>query len=562
MRLTIGAVLLSLLFSPVLHAQPDSLLHVSYAKRCDFITSLTRYITTPEVGQKAYDTLESLIQFAKENNDPAFATQLEFEKYRIHKYTDESDYKVEVKKIKKAIEKGYVYEGAEAYQIMSDRLWRTQKERESAEAALQAYELYKSMSLEEFPPRVRFQHKLATIYYHYHNYEKAKQLLLELVATGKASEYEVLGPFLNTLAMIYKVEENHDSAIHYLKILYKDELGLGGPLHQKLAAGNIGEMYRQTKQYDSALKWLKMDLATSKSRGKKGQAIFTSYVVVADVYLKKNDIRKAVEYIDSARQVKAEVSKVKYIYLFYSTYASILRAAGRQEEALECMDSLLIYKDSLTRQTDYSKLQSAEKVVADAKNAAKILKLENARDKSVWVRNFSIALVVFISVLTLLLINRSRLRHKAKELKLENEKNLAVAELAEFTLKLSERNHRLSLLEKEISELTNEQDIASRNEIINELRQSTILTDEEWDDFRILFEKVHSGYIQKVKDIYPDVTPAELRYITLTKLGMNNKEMANVLGIGTNTVRNYKFRLRKKFDLSESDDLEQMIKHI
>jgi DNA-binding CsgD family transcriptional regulator len=562
MRLTIGLLIFSLFLSKELYAQPDSLLHTSYAKRFDYVFSLGNLLTDQQDPKRSLDTLEILSTSAKRNNDPAFAMQLSFIKFKIEGYLTTSIFEKELAHVKEAQNNGYKYEAAYGYYFLSEWLWYVDKKTEAVETALSAYVLYRSASPAEFPSRIRFQHKLATYYFYFHNNDRAKQLLLELTTPDPQTAYKTLGSFVNTLALIYRDQGNHDSSILYLKILYEDQLNLVGDEAQNLAAGNIGGIYYNIKEYDSSLKWLKYALATSVKMGKKDRAFFDSYVAIADVYLRKNDLAAAKMYIDSARHIKWAISNLEYIRQFHSAYASLLRASGKPSEALIYMDSVLIYTKLRAAQIDKSKLLEAEKRVAEARNDAEILRMESVRSKSLWVRNFAIALIVFISVIALLLINRSRLRHKEKELMMEKERNMAVIELGEFTAKLTDRNRRLSELEDEIKELTSEQDIAAKNKIIAQLQQSTILTDDEWDNFRSLFEKAHSGYIQKVKDLYPDITPAELRYMTLTKLGMNNKEMANVLGIGTNTVRNYKFRLRKKFALSEDDDLEQMIKGI
>ena len=47
----------------------------------------------------------------------------------------------------------------------------------------------------------------------------------------------------------------------------------------------------------------------------------------------------------------------------------------------------------------------------------------------------------------------------------------------------------------------------------------------------------------------PQITPAEQRIILLAKLGFNNKEMANVTGVSSETIRSVISRMRKKFGL-------------
>ena len=90
-------------------------------------------------------------------------------------------------------------------------------------------------------------------------------------------------------------------------------------------------------------------------------------------------------------------------------------------------------------------------------------------------------------------------------------------------------------------------------------KKSTILTDDEWEYFRQLFEKVHAGYLQRLKEKFPGLTPAETRFMALSKLNLSSKEMAGTLGVGTDAIRQYRSRLRKKLNLTEEDNLQELI---
>jgi DNA-binding CsgD family transcriptional regulator len=551
-----------LLFSSTLHAQPDSLAHVSFARRWQYVRNLGNFLGHQQNKKISFDSLDKLIASSKQLNDPAFTFQLACLRYWSEGWVDMSNYKRELEFVRNGARKGYRYEAADAYHHISIWLWVMDLKTEAVETALSGYELYKHSSKEDFPPIVKYQHELATYYYRFQNYQRAKQLLLEIARPGYGSAYEVLGPFLNTLALIYREEKKYDSSIYYLKMLHEDKLNIIREPMEAIAAGNIGGIYNLCKQYDSAIKWTRYDLEYNLKSKTRHPPIFLNYVTLAEIYLKNNDIVSAKRCFDSATQVKSGVFQLKHLQYYHNVAARLYRALGKPAVALLYMDSLYEFTDSIHKNGDRSILLEAENRIANANNTAFVLRMENARNKSLWVRNFAIALLLFISVVGLLLVNRSRLRHKARELRLENEKNKAEAELGRFIFELSDRNQKLSQMEEDIRELSNEQDITLKNEIISELRQSTILTDEQWDTFRGLFEKVHGGYIQKVKDKYTELTPAEVRYVTLTKLGLNNKEMANILGISTNTVRNYKFRLRKKLGLSDEDDLDQAVKNI
>ena len=98
-----------------------------------------------------------------------------------------------------------------------------------------------------------------------------------------------------------------------------------------------------------------------------------------------------------------------------------------------------------------------------------------------------------------------------------------------------------------------------QSEALNELRLSAILTDKDWEEFRNRFEKVHGGFLQRLRLKLPDLSPAEIRFMALAKLQLNNKEMGSILGISPDSIRTIRYRLRKKLQLEEEGSMEELI---
>ena len=99
-------------------------------------------------------------------------------------------------------------------------------------------------------------------------------------------------------------------------------------------------------------------------------------------------------------------------------------------------------------------------------------------------------------------------------------------------------------------------------DLLHEMKQAILLTDEQWDDFKNNFEKIHKGYLARLREKVPDITPAETRFFVLSKLRLSNKEMAGMLGISTQAIRVMKHRLMKKLQIEEDADLDKMIQSI
>jgi len=89
---------------------------------------------------------------------------------------------------------------------------------------------------------------------------------------------------------------------------------------------------------------------------------------------------------------------------------------------------------------------------------------------------------------------------------------------------------------------------------IAELTQHTILTEEDWERYKMLFENVYPGFFFQLRSKNPDISLAEQRIAALIKLKLSVKESAALLGISPNSV--YKSRQRLKNRLGFEFDAE------
>ena len=165
--------------------------------------------------------------------------------------------------------------------------------------------------------------------------------------------------------------------------------------------------------------------------------------------------------------------------------------------------------------------------------------------------------------------------HLKKRKKVEAEKNLKEHELQEtktrlnhnvklvdtFTQRILDKNKVIAELEKKIlsNPLFNQSTEAAKKNLqaVSEIR---ILTQEDWDKFQYNVSKVYPGLINRICDSFPLITDAELRMFLLIKLTVKNRDVSEILGISPDSVRKTRFRLKKKLNLGEDNDLVDFIR--
>ena len=160
-----------------------------------------------------------------------------------------------------------------------------------------------------------------------------------------------------------------------------------------------------------------------------------------------------------------------------------------------------------------------------------------------------------------------------KRVFLENKQLLAKNKLAESQLsnakgtideveqEIERRNRKLlsSNMEvtKRIDELTTIKDGVEDVEVRKKLErliksQYSESSRSDWEEFKLLFEQIHPSFFQRINEKYPKLTQSDLRFIAYVKMGLSSKEIANLLNVQVDSLKNTRYRIRKKIGLDPS----------
>ncbi|EZH75777.1 hypothetical protein ATO12_03040 [Aquimarina atlantica] len=153
--------------------------------------------------------------------------------------------------------------------------------------------------------------------------------------------------------------------------------------------------------------------------------------------------------------------------------------------------------------------------------------------------------------------NQEQNAAKVKLLSAQKQLELSTQQLNNFSNSIREKNKLIEAFEQQIEKSTNT--LPQKEENLQQLTKSIILTEEDWEDFKKLYEEVHPNFFYTLKSKYPKLTNAEIRMIALLKLHLSNKEIAGMLGINSDSVIKTKYRLKKKISNTENSDIDTII---
>ena len=283
---------------------------------------------------------------------------------------------------------------------------------------------------------------------------------------------------------------------------------------------------------------------------------------------------------------KADKKKLrKYRLEAFSQLRQLKQQEGKLDESLGYYDSFSSLKDSIY-DTDKSKQIAAlefSNELADKEKEILLLR-EKERTNTIIKWSFAGGALALGIIGFLALKNQKQQRRKKREIYKEKQElresgeELAKTALENARLKQKEMAQKLEFRNKQLTSYT--LNFAQKTELLTQL-QDKIATaikasptvrskmlgelhrdikqhtniDREWEDFKRYFEEVHTNFYNNLKQKHPDLSPNDLKICSLTRLNLNIKETANILGISPESAKTARYRLRKKLNLSPEKEL-------
>jgi len=410
---------------------------------------------------------------------------------------------------------------------------------------------------------------LGEVFYHTREYENS----INYIKKGLDNTDTVATPlvfrvrYLNTIGQGYQQLNKLDSALLY----FEKSSELAGTLDIKttkdiwiaINSGFIGQVMFLRNELDKAKQYLRHDYEINKNAERKVAAYSLQWLARINLAEGKKDsalgqIREALEFLRSPDLYN--IQRVNYLQHVYRTATDIFKAFDNTDSVYHYANLYAHLHDSLEKVAFRSSLKILKTRLDNEKNYQVIANLKKEKKDEEQKRNVIIVFIVLVSIIALLYINKLRIRYVHKEQMALQEKKaadlLAREQLQSLTQSLVEKANLVDELQLQ---LNNRNMSAERQELTSAISSLTILTDEDWNKFRSLFEQLHPGFFINLQERVADITQAEMRMAALTRLHLSTQQIATILGISANSVYKTKQRLRQRLGLDTDSSIEEAI---
>lgn len=156
------------------------------------------------------------------------------------------------------------------------------------------------------------------------------------------------------------------------------------------------------------------------------------------------------------------------------------------------------------------------------------------------------------------------------ELKAENELNVQEYEKHILELELQTKSSEVAgkslSIAKQSEMIDNIQNILNSekdfNKLKSEIRKAIKINEvnkHEWEIFETNLNQIHNEFIINLSKKFPNLTPKDIKLCVYLKMNLSSKEIAPMMNISFRGVELHRYRLRKKLNLTQDENLSKFL---
>ena len=395
------------------------------------------------------------------------------------------------------------------------------------------------------------------------NAEKSFFNALNLIENKKTDP--TLRAVFNDMGVMYMKKKEYKKSIEYLQKALEISKRKGDTASWLYSLINIGEVYRYSEDLDNAEKFYQKAIYENRYLNNI-QAQSAAYGNLAHVYFKRKDYDKAKDYYLKSIKISKSSGLSNYLIESYKAISELYLQIGDYKNSLEYLVLYDNLKDSLFNQGKITEIQNLQtQFEIDRKDVETRYWMQKYRNRNI-IMFSTIGLVVFVIVILILLFSRYKLNQKLHQIE-KKKLNLTIdeknREMVGLLLHSTKKENLYEDLHKEIETLSkNPENIESALHNIKKRIKSDSVEENNWESVRIHFEQVHPDFFNKLLEKFPNLSQGDLKLCAYIKINMTSNDIAIIMHIGIRAVQTARYRLKKKLNLAESEDLVQFLQNI
>lgn len=377
------------------------------------------------------------------------------------------------------------------------------------------------------------------------------------------------------LGILYATVGNKELAESYFIKLLQMARDNNDKVSEALALLTLGDFNNDVGRYNDALgyynKSLDMsDVIIAKYSGPKSLFFANVYSGIGTSYFYLKSYDSAIEYLEKAYTTAQETNQLSVVsqiseklslaYEYKRNTASALKYARIHQFAKDSLQNM----DNVRRITEMDMQNKFDKLMAEKEFEQALKDAVQKRNTFYYMMVIGgsvLGLVIFLLLFMLQKNKMKRVSLESENLQLEKE-NLHTAldyknkELTTNVMYLLKKNELIHLVTDKLKKAKMSFKTENRvliEEVIKDLEAAS--KGDIWKEFELRFNEVHSDFYKKLNEMFPNLSPNELKLCAFLRLNMSSKDIAAITFLSVNSINIARHRLRKKLNIDQEENL-------
>ncbi|WP_166925566.1 tetratricopeptide repeat protein [Flavobacterium poyangense] len=324
-------------------------------------------------------------------------------------------------------------------------------------------------------------------------------------------------------------EKSYQLALENLRKGYKEMSFLKNGNHsEKIAFANscraLGDYYTRTKQFDSAQFYINKSLKIVTALDDKAE-ISLFLIIRGYLHLKMENYKEAIKDFEASNDlIKTTKAREDLLEENYDNLAFAYEKLGDSENQSKYLKKYKKISDSLS-------IENVKDVNQAVVNISDDIKSKHKKEKSTLETGIIITIVLIIVLILIVLVFSKRYKSEKRSKE-------------ELKILLDEKMKMLNSLSAKFSP-----------EDEKELANVVSLAISKDASYLFKFNELFPKFSENLLKVSPSLKSSDLAICSYMKLNFDTKEIARYGGDSVRSVESKKYRLRKKFNLTSTDDI-------
>ena len=403
-------------------------------------------------------------------------------------------------------------------------------------------------------------HMLVKLYRNVHQEKKALQLAHEgLKKSQYARTHTLESRFWDITALLFQqmgeFEQGKEAAAQGLTLAHE----FGDRFLILSATLRFGQLLVRCQQYEEAYSLLFQALTSNNAVKSNAYKETLIYIELGVICIAKHEFEKAEKFLDICLELAQHPNVSILLSKVHWHRGNLLSKIGKKQRALSELHKSLDHSNEVTSESQTHKLlaqlyEEEGNLVETINHLNEHYRLQKIIDEMELDDKLQSARVLFEVEFHKQQAEIDRMRRLQTEMELEK----AILDLTERSELLQKVKLKIRTTIKEIKAEATPTVNSALQKILATINEVSVVNEQQLYHLHSIEEE----FFHRLRETHQDLTPGDIKFCGLIRAGLTNNDITSILHIAPESIRQKRYRLKKKLNLYTEESLDSYLQQL